>query len=101
MFGFLKKLFGGADIKALLDDGAIIVDVRTKAEYKNGHVSGSLHMPLQVIDKQIKQLKKYNKPIITCCASGRRSGVAATRLKAYGLEAYNGGSWTNVRRLKE
>lgn len=101
MFGFLKKLFGGADIKALLDDGAVILDVRTKAEYKNGHVKGSVHMPLHVIDKQIKQLKKYKKPIVTCCASGRRSGVAASRLKAYGLEAYNGGSWTSVRRMKQ
>jgi rhodanese-related sulfurtransferase len=100
MFGFLKKLFGVVDLKPLLEEGAIILDVRTKAEFKNGHVKGSKHMPLHEIDKQIKLLKKYNKPIITCCASGRRSGVAATRLKAYGLEAYNGGSWTNVRRLK-
>ena len=100
MFKFLKKLFGGPDIKALLAEGAIVLDVRTKAEYKRGHVKGSINMPLPKIDTQIKQLQKYNKPIVTCCASGRRSGVAATRIKAYGLEAYNGGSWSSVKRMK-
>ena len=101
MFEFLKRLFGGGtDIKVLLLEGAIILDVRTKAEYKRGHIKGSINMPLPKIDRQIKQLQKYNKPIITCCASGRRSGVAATRIKAYGLEAHNGGAWTSVRRMK-
>jgi len=37
-----------------------------------------------------------NKPIVFCCASGMRSGSAASMLKREGIEAYNGGSWVNL-----
>lgn len=105
MLSFLKKLFGGepsADIKALLSEGAIILDVRSKGEYNSGHVKGAVHIPLNLVNTpaKLKQIKGYKKTIITCCASGRRSGIAAKLLTAKGIEAYNGGAWTTVRAKK-
>ena len=105
MLGFLKKIFGGApsaDIAKLLAEGALVLDVRSKGEYNNGHVKGAIHIPLNLVNTpaKLKQIKAYKKPIITCCASGRRSGVAANLLTAKGVEAYNGGAWTNVRAKK-
>ncbi len=98
MFGFLKKLFGpGVDVKALLDQGAIILDVRTKEEFKRDHVKGAINMPLNTVHRNIKKIKKYNKPIITCCVSGRRSGVAASQLQDFGIDAHNGGPWHRVK----
>ena len=97
MFSFLKKLFGNNE-EALLEaikNGAIIVDVRTPGEFGQGHIKGSKNIPLNEISSKISQIQKWNKPIITVCASGSRSGMAKRTLKANGIEVYNGGSWSN------
>ena len=94
MFDFIKKLFGpGVDFKKLIAEGAIIVDVRTPAEYKSGHISGSINIPVDSIKAKIDDLRKKNQTIITCCRSGARSGVAKDILLNAGIDAYNGGPW--------
>jgi rhodanese-related sulfurtransferase len=94
MFGFLKKLFGpGTDFKALKENGAIIIDVRTPQEFDHGHIQGSKNIPLDKIQREVKTIKGYNKPIITVCKSGARSGMAKSILKSAGVEVYNGGPW--------
>jgi rhodanese-related sulfurtransferase len=99
MLGFIKKLFGpGVDLAAKMREGAVIVDVRSPGEYAGGHVKGSKNIPLGNIDLKMNTIKKWNKPVITCCASGMRSGSAASILKRNGVEAYNGGSWQKVSR---
>lgn len=95
---FLKKLFGGPDLGPLLDRGAIILDVRTAGEFKSGHVKGAVHVPLDRLSQELGKLKKSGKPYITCCASGRRSGMAADILNRSGIEAVNGGPWSSVDR---
>jgi rhodanese-related sulfurtransferase len=98
---FLKKLLGGGsteNIKELYTQGAIIVDVRTTAEYAGGHIKNSINVPLHELSKSIAKLKKQDKTIITCCQSGRRSGMAAQQLKAAGIKAVNGGGWASLKR---
>ncbi|MDG1714780.1 rhodanese-like domain-containing protein [Lacinutrix sp.] len=92
--GLLDVLFGNKNdkIKDLLTRDAIIIDVRTVNEYKQG----AKNIPLQVINGKINDIKKLNKPIITCCTSGMRSGSAASILKAQGIEAVNGGGWMSL-----
>ncbi len=98
--GLLSKLFGPkVDLSEVKRNGAIILDVRTPAEYKSGHGKGSVNIPLDQIKSKLDKIKAYNKPIITCCASGMRSGSAASILKSNGVEAYNGGSWGKADRL--
>lgn len=100
MFGFLKNLFGPkADFKALVEAGAMIIDVRTPQEFDAGHIKDSKNIPLQNFQKYIPELKKSGKPIITVCRSGSRSGMAKSILKSAGIETYNGGPW-NVLRAK-
>lgn len=97
MFGFLKNLFGpGTDYKGLLSKGAMIVDVRTPEEYKAGHIDGARNIPLDQIKTKVPELKKTGKPVITCCRSGARSGMAKSQLAAAGIEVYNGGAWTSL-----
>ncbi len=97
MLNFIKKLFGpGTDFKALVANGAVIVDVRSQPEYRSGHIKGSLNIPLDIIRQKTAELKKKGKPVITCCASGMRSGSAAGILKQAGVETYNGGSWSGL-----
>lgn len=97
--GLLDFLFGNKKnmIKDFQSKGAIIIDVRTTNEYKQGAISGSKNIPLQTIKSKIETIKKFNKPVITCCASGMRSGNAASILKASGIEVINGGGWMSLK----
>ena len=94
-------LFGnsGGAAKELLEKGAIVIDVRSPGEFSGGHVAGSKNIPLTKIESKIKEIKKLNKPVVACCASGMRSGQAADILKRNGIEAVNGGSWTRVNAM--
>ena len=98
MFSFLKKLFGpGTDFKALKEAGAIIIDVRSPQEFDRGHIQGSKNIPVNILQRELNSIKKWNKPVITVCQSGARSGLAKSALKAAGVEVYNGGSWFGLR----
>ena len=82
--------------KEIYETGAIIIDVRTKGEFSYGNFKGSVNVPLDKINDRINKIKSKNKPVITVCKSGMRSGQAASLLKRNGVEAYNGGSWTSL-----
>jgi len=83
-------------IQEYLDKGAIILDVRTDAEFDEGHVKEALHIVLDDLEDEITQVKALDKPIITCCRSGARSERAKDILKDKGIDAINGGPWQNV-----
>lgn len=83
-------------VQEYLDRKAIVLDVRTEAEYKDGHVQNSLHIVLDKLELEIDQLKSLQKPIITCCRSGARSEKAKDILKQNDIEVINGGPWQNV-----
>ena len=100
MIGFLKRLFAGGnavDYAALVKNGALIVDVRTPEEFRAGHIKGALNIPLDQVRSKVAELKKQNKPVITCCRSGSRSGMAKSILQGAGLECYNGGPWNSLQ----
>ena len=102
MLSLLKNLFktNSVDLAQLIKDGAVIVDVRSKAEYATGHVKGSVNIPLEQVGSNAEKLKAYNH-IITCCRSGNRSGMAKRTLESKGLKGVtNGGSWQNVNQYK-
>jgi len=83
--------------KELLAQGAVIVDVRSAAEYKSGHITGAINIPLQTLPQRLTQLNK-NKTVITCCASGIRSASAKSILQKHGFtEVYNGGGWYGLQ----
>jgi phage shock protein E len=100
MINALKKILGmqpAPDYKQLIKDGAVILDVRTKVEYQQGHIRGSMNIPLQLLDHNLSKLNK-DKPVITCCASGMRSGSAKMILRSKGFsQVYNGGGWMSLR----
>lgn len=95
------SIFGGGKtndkLTAMLSQGALIIDVRTPEEYREGHITESVNIPLNLIPNKVNELKRKNKPIITCCRSGARSGMAADVLRKAGIEVENGGSWNSVK----
>lgn len=103
MFGLMKKMLGGSnpDLKEVIAKGAVIIDVRTPGEYGTGHVKGSVNIPLDRLAGSISKLDK-NKPLITCCASGMRSGSAKSILTNSGFaEVYNAGPWQNLLKYQQ
>jgi len=99
--GFFDFLFGSNrnQLKKFIDNGAVVLDVRTKREWNNGHFQNSIHIPLDQLQSRISEIKKLNKPIITVCESGVRSGNASKFLKANDIEVINGGGWKNFSRF--
>ncbi len=84
------------NIEEILRSGtATVVDVRSPGEFEGGHVKGSLNIPLHDIPERLEEFKNM-KNIVLCCASGNRSGQAASFLKRNGIDCENAGSWSNL-----
>ncbi|MEY3194972.1 MAG: hypothetical protein RIQ78_1069 [Bacteroidota bacterium] len=101
MINTLKKLFGfgpKVDFADLVKQGAIVLDVRSKAEYANGHIKDSINISVDTLANNLGKLKDKSKPIITCCASGMRSASARSILVSNGYtDVYNGGGWMGLK----
>ena len=101
MIQTIKKLLGigpATDYRALKKAGAIVLDVRTKAEYNSGHIDNSINIPVGDLGNNLSKFKDKDQPIICCCASGMRSGQAKRLLQSNGYTAvYNGGSWRSLQ----
>ena len=65
-------------------DGAVLLDVRTPDEYRQGHIPGSKNVPLQSIDKVTVMINNKATPIFVHCLSGARSRQAAAILQQMG-----------------
>ena len=83
-------------IPALLKSGATIIDVRSAHEFQTASNPNSINISLDSLDTASIQHPK-EQPIIVCCASGTRSGIAAGILKRKGYtRVLNAGPWTNT-----
>lgn len=72
----------------------LIIDVRSPGEFVTGHVRGSVNIPLDSFADEIAaQVPDKTKPVILCCASGGRSGMACNFMQQLGYQhVSNGGS---------
>jgi len=100
MLAAIKKLLGiqpKVNFSELVQEGAIILDVRTKGEYGMGHIKGSINIPVEQLGKNLHKLKDKKRPIITCCESGMRSSSAKGLLTSNGFSnVHNGGRWQSL-----
>lgn len=80
----------------MIAKNATIVDVRTRAEYAGGHVTGSVNIPLDELVDRKEEVMGMKQPVVFCCASGGRSGQATHYFKSLNLDCENGGSWLDV-----
>jgi len=72
-------------------DNAMILDVRTKVEFRSGHVPGATHVSLDSVAQRKGWIarKAENRTILVICRSGNRSARATRHLRAMGLDALN------------
>lgn len=86
--GKVRQVFWN-DYKNLPKDGSItFLDVRTDAEYSKGHLSETLHIPLDRLRERLGEIDKA-KPVYIHCQSGQRSYVACRILTQNGFTCYN------------
>ena len=91
MFSMFSSLFGGGNFisgpeaRDHVNKGAQLLDVRSPAEFKNGHIDGAKNIPVDQLPSRVKELKK-GKTIVLYCQSGARAGRAQTMLKGAGWE---------------
>jgi rhodanese-related sulfurtransferase len=99
MINMIKNAMGfgtSLDYTDMKKRNALILDVRSRAEFQSGNYPEAKNIPLDEISQHVSALKKEDRPIITCCMSGARSGAAKRQLEAAGVEVYNGGNWAEV-----
>jgi rhodanese-related sulfurtransferase len=70
--------------KALIRQGAVVVDVRSQNEFAEGAVKCAVNLPLEDLDTNLDKFR--NGKYLLYCRSGMRSQIAATRLKEKGLD---------------
>src|SRR4051812_43276585 len=98
---WLSDLFGlgNNSIRQALQEGAVIIDLRTAYEYDQGHIPRSLNIPVDRIKANTERIRGLNKPIILVCATGAHCWEAAAFLRESGISrVHNGGSWQSVLR---
>ncbi len=97
--GFFNFMGGGNDTNAIqeyLEKGAVILDVRTPAEWAEGHTKGAKLITLNDVPNSVNKIKAWNKPVIVVCRSGGRAGSALSYLSNASIDAINGGAWQNA-----
>ena len=88
------------DLVTLMENNNyIIVDVRTKEEYDEGHLVGAINIPYDVIDESIDIEK--NNIVFVYCRSGNRSSIAYNTLTKLGYEVYDLGGYATIDLPKE
>ena len=84
-----------------LPQGAIVIDVRSPVEYRQGHVIGALNWPLDQLQIILSEKKPdVTKPYVVYCARGPRAGVAKTVMTRAGFkEVINAGGIAELSHL--
>ncbi|MBC7884080.1 MAG: rhodanese-like domain-containing protein [Saprospiraceae bacterium] len=96
----IKNIFNTVEspnLSALIKRNAFLVDVRTPEEFADGHIIGSVNIPLAIIEFNLQKFKD-RKDIIVFCRSGNRSGQAKKILEINGISGVvNGGAIDDVK----
>ena len=85
-----------SDLPKLKAAGASLVDVRSVGEFAHANAPGTLNIPLSELGSRLNEIPK-DKPVVVCCASGSRSGMAKLLLLKNGYRnVHNIGNWSNL-----
>lgn len=76
------------EARRLLDEGAVLLDVRREDEWRAGHVPVARHIPLDQLTHRSGEVPP-DRPVVAVCRSGARSGQATQFLRRAGLDVVN------------
>lgn len=93
--GLLHRLLGGgvvsvnpSEARQALDDGAVMIDVRTTSEWNAGHAPFATHVPMDQLDRKLNRVAK-TKQVVVVCRSGNRSRTVCRQLASDGYDVRN------------
>lgn len=81
--------------RELVEKGALLLDVRTREEFREQHIQGAMNLPVQELDARIAELGPTDRAIVVYCRSGKRSAAAAQVLKNAGYRVLDVGAMSN------
>ena len=90
-------------INLINSEQGVFVDLRDNADYRQGHIIDTLHIPSTKLEERVAELVKYkDKPVVLVCKMGQQSGAASKQLKAAGFTRVyrmTGGmmEWSNLQ----
>lgn len=88
MAWFRRTSVKPAQARALLDAGAVLVDVRSAQEWRGEHAPAARHIPLDQLERRAGDLPA-GAPVVVMCHSGVRSARGASMLRAKGVDAHS------------
>ena len=83
------ETIAASDIEAERARNSLLLDVRSPAEFRGGHVRGAVNLPLELVTvAKVSTLRGGNpdRHVVLLCAAGKRATVAAERLSGKGLQ---------------
>ena len=83
--GVPTGIVDGAAAHQLVASGVKVVDVRTPAEFAEGHVPGAINIPYDEMEKRSAEIGPQSTPVLVYCRTGHRSGIAARTLREKGF----------------
>lgn len=75
----------GGEARALVASGALLLDVRTPAEFAKDGVPAAKNVPYDEIEARAGELQPKDRPVVVYCRSGNRSAIAARSLQRLGF----------------
>jgi rhodanese-related sulfurtransferase len=76
---------GVDEVHALRDSGAVLIDVRSRQEYRAGHAPGAKNIPVDRLAERLSEIPT-ERAVVTICQSGGRSARAAAMLSRHGVQ---------------
>lgn len=101
--GILGQISTQELIQMMNHESGVVIDIRNREAYQEGHIVGAVNFPQIDIEKDIVKLNKYKeRPIIIVCATGQKAGEVVTKLKKQNfakVHALSGGmqSWKSAQ----
>lgn len=90
---FQENDIGTEELREKIKQGVILLDVRSRQEYQEGHIIGAINIPEYEIDRRVEQeIQNKNLPIVIYCQYGSRSRNVYDKMKRKG--------YTNIYNLK-
>ena len=87
----------------LIDDGALLIDVRSRQEFESGHIDNAINIEHEEIEKIAKTIgEDKEREVVVYCRSGRRSGEAQKALEEYGYKnVHNGMGYEGMKKVRD
>ncbi|MDF1693315.1 MAG: rhodanese-like domain-containing protein [Zhongshania sp.] len=87
-----KSLSPQQMVNLVNQQGAVVIDLRDKAEFSKGHILGSVNLPFSKLEKEVADHVEKDKPVILVCKLGQHASAAGKKLGSLG--------YSQVYRLK-